>query len=370
MTLTFDEENLNELEKRFGKGENGAEEIAKETTKKMRERFRKHKKKSLRHWIVTEMGHKGTKRIHLHGIIFVEKEEGRAIRETGCYNRNWQRKANEVKGSLRYYWKYGDVWIGDYCNIQTASYITKYMLKPDRERPGFMPRLLVSPGIGAAYVEKNREYHKFRGQETITEMRLTDGKKVGLPKYYRSKLWTDEEREKLRIIRLDKNVGYINRIRYSNWNSAEIQAQLKQFRELQKQELGAKGFESPRLRRQKRIDNLIQKNYEYTRREGWMYTRNWKKRLALRKRRDADESILCLSGTRYAGIGNIPAFQGVNTILPHGAIGLRHEEHDERAWTTFWNNTQLGQSVHNRGGEDRTLRYKQMTTQWREKTPF
>ena len=37
--------------------------------------MRKRTKKSIRHWLVTELGHEGTERIHLHGIIFTEEPE-------------------------------------------------------------------------------------------------------------------------------------------------------------------------------------------------------------------------------------------------------------------------------------------------------
>ena len=34
------------------------------------ERIRKHTGKSVKHWFITELGHNGTERIHLHGIVW------------------------------------------------------------------------------------------------------------------------------------------------------------------------------------------------------------------------------------------------------------------------------------------------------------
>ena len=39
------------------------------------ERVRKKTKKSVKHWLITELGHKGTERIHLHGIIWTKDSE-------------------------------------------------------------------------------------------------------------------------------------------------------------------------------------------------------------------------------------------------------------------------------------------------------
>ena len=33
----------------------------------------KNKQKSVRHWLITELGHNGTENIHLHGIIWTNK---------------------------------------------------------------------------------------------------------------------------------------------------------------------------------------------------------------------------------------------------------------------------------------------------------
>lgn len=55
--------------------------------------MRKRTKKSIRHWLVTELGHEGTERIHLHGLIFTEEPE-----------------------KIETDWKYGYVHVGDYVN--------------------------------------------------------------------------------------------------------------------------------------------------------------------------------------------------------------------------------------------------------------
>ena len=47
--------------------------IAKTAVRKFLERWRKKHKKSVRHWLVTELGHNGTENIHMHGIVWTNK---------------------------------------------------------------------------------------------------------------------------------------------------------------------------------------------------------------------------------------------------------------------------------------------------------
>lgn len=95
VTLTFDEENLKNLREKIKieQNENKIEdnEIARIATRLFLERWRKKYKKSVKHWLVTELGHNGTERIHMHGIIWTKNKE-----------------------EIERIWKYGIVWIGEY----------------------------------------------------------------------------------------------------------------------------------------------------------------------------------------------------------------------------------------------------------------
>ena len=48
-----------------------------------RKRWWKKYKKPLKHWLITELGHDNTKRIHLHGIIWTELTEEQFEKEWG-----------------------------------------------------------------------------------------------------------------------------------------------------------------------------------------------------------------------------------------------------------------------------------------------
>ena len=94
-------------------------ELATLAVRRFLERWRKKHKISVKHWLVTELGHEGTERIHLHGII-------------------WHDNVLDIKEI----WKYGIVWIGDYVNEKTINYIIKYINKIDLDHKGYESKIL------------------------------------------------------------------------------------------------------------------------------------------------------------------------------------------------------------------------------------
>ena len=102
------------------------------------ERWRKKYKKSVKHFLITELGHNGTERIHLHGILFTK----------------------EKKETIQEIWKYGIIWIGQYTNEKTINYIMKYITKVDEDHKGFKAVILTSAGIGKQYTENKHKTSK------------------------------------------------------------------------------------------------------------------------------------------------------------------------------------------------------------------
>lgn len=135
------------------------------------ERWRKHYKKTLRHWLITELGHTGTERIHMHGIIFTNE----------VFN-------NEI---LQSYWQYGYSDIGKYVNQRTINYIIKYVTKVDNDHKLFKAQIFCSAGIGRNWM--NSYAAQSRKGTQIEYMTLPNGQKVNIPIYYRNKLWSEQE---------------------------------------------------------------------------------------------------------------------------------------------------------------------------------
>lgn len=183
VTLTFAPEELRKLLKE----ENidiECNAIAGIAVRRCLERYRKQHKKSLQHWLITELGHQNTERIHMHGILMTDNElQFEPSKEKDFYF--WK------------YWKYGMVYVGQYCNSKTVNYIVKYVHKLDEDHKGFVGQVFCSPGIGRSYMEKpgRKQLHRYRPGHTIDFYRLNNGSKVKFPTYYKNKALNEEERE-------------------------------------------------------------------------------------------------------------------------------------------------------------------------------
>lgn len=186
VTLTFNEESLNKFKNELKNTppELLENEIATRAVRLFLERYRKKYKKSVKHFLITEKGHTNTERIHLHGLIF-------------------------TNNNIEKIWQYGYIFTGQFVNEKTINYITKYITKIDFLHKDFVPKILCSPGIGKNYINrldsKRNHYNENTNETYITRT----GTKLPLPIYYRNKLYTDEQKEKLWIKKLDEETRYV-----------------------------------------------------------------------------------------------------------------------------------------------------------------
>lgn len=190
ITLTFSEE---ALEKYYKMGVTGANSIAICAVKEWREKINKRRGEAIKHFIIPETGTRFTKRLHLHGIVWTKDKA-----ETWKYVRLWQK---------------GRVDVGYKCDASTASYVTKYITKGTEEE--WKPKLMVSPGIGKAYLENPDVWirHRYMGVNTDTTYSVGNGQIVGLPGYYKRKLFTiGERRERWRMSEYEPEVRMDSRV--------------------------------------------------------------------------------------------------------------------------------------------------------------
>ncbi len=177
------------------------------------ERWRKKYKKSVKHWLITELG-KEHDRLHLHGFIFAD---------------------SNVCSDVEHLWKYGNVYIGDYCSEKTINYCVKYALKIDENHKDYKQIVLSSNGIGISYINKNKSCHTYAGQDTNETYRLPNGNVIGLPIYYRNHLFTEEQREKLWINKLNEGITYVNGIKIDISSNKGIETYNKILTQMQEQ---------------------------------------------------------------------------------------------------------------------------------------
>lgn len=209
ITLTFSPEQLGKLQKETGLDECNA--IAGKAVRRSLERWRKDHKKSLKHWYVTELGHEGTERIHLHGLIF-SNEALDFVKSNKQDFYHWK------------YWQYGLVYVGKFCNHQTINYIVKYMHKIDDDHKGFVGQCFCSPGIGRSWIDKPgvMQAHRYRPHNTNDFYRLQNGTKVKLPTYYKNKVLNENERENNWRDFMDLNKTTVLGIDHSNTDNVTL----------------------------------------------------------------------------------------------------------------------------------------------------
>lgn len=208
------------------------------------ERWRKKYKKSLRHWLITELGHGKTEHIHLHGII-------------------WTDDTKELDGI----WQYGNVWKGyentsntlqNYVNARTVNYIIKYVTKVDEQHKTYKPIILTSAGIGNHYTTiGNYITNEYKGIRTDERYRTATGHKTSLPIYWRNKIYTEEQRERLWLQKLDKEERWICGEKISIKEGEEVYYEVLEYHRKRTRNLG---YDTPEF-------IWSRKQYEMERRE-------------------------------------------------------------------------------------------------------
>jgi hypothetical protein len=159
------------------------------------ERWRKEYKKSVRHWLITELGHEGTENIHLHGIIWTDEDYDKIVKHWG-YGYVYPRNKEELDGN--------------YVNERTINYIVKYVTGVDVKHKEYKSKILTSAGIGRNYVNRSdSKINKFKGKDTKETYKNRQGYEMNMPIYYRNKIYSEEEREQLWLIKLDEDVRWV-----------------------------------------------------------------------------------------------------------------------------------------------------------------
>ena len=247
VTLTFTDESIKELNKEITgvTDYNLDNEIATLGTRRFLERWRKKYKKSVKHWLITELGGNGTENIHIHGIIWT----------------------NENKETIEKIWKYGMIFVGDYVNKKTINYIVKYVNKTDEKHPNYNSKVLTSAGIGSKYTERHdSKLNKYNGKKTDETYKTRQGIKLNMPIYYRNKIYTEEEREKLWLQKLDKEERWVCGEKIS---ISENEIEYEKIRNYYRQKNKRLGYGSNEIN----AESLEKKRYEINRRKIKQWTR-------------------------------------------------------------------------------------------------
>ena len=107
-----------------------------------------------------------------------------------------------------------------YVGEKSINYIVKYINKIDQKHKNNESRIFTSKGIGKNYIGSINSRKNIYKDETDESYTTRSGIKLGLPIYYRNKIYSEIEREKLWLEKLDKEERYIlgNKISVKNGN--------------------------------------------------------------------------------------------------------------------------------------------------------
>lgn len=83
------------------------------------------------------------------------------------------------------------------------------MTKKDMDNPEYTGKVLCSPGLGAGYIKRIGKRHEWKGEETKEDYYTRQGTYIALPKYYKYKLFTEEQREQLWIYRENSGEKFV-----------------------------------------------------------------------------------------------------------------------------------------------------------------
>lgn len=179
ITLSFSEDALNSLPIE-------ANSAAARAIMLFLKRWHKEKGKALRHWFIVELGHENTERVHLHGIV-------------------WTKHLEDIERI----WRYGNIKT-EPLTEDTVNYLIKYVNKPDKQHDGFIGKIFASKGIGQAFLDSHKAQEiKKKGAAAPQYLKLADGRKIDIPMYWRKKLFTEDQREKIWTNLLDKQERWV-----------------------------------------------------------------------------------------------------------------------------------------------------------------
>ena len=153
---------------------------------------------------MTEKGHTNTRRIHLHGLFYAREGQTK-----------WQ-----LTKLLYENWIDGYKYYGRYVNERTINYVSKHMTKKDEDNPDYISIILCSKGLGANYAKKNQLKHRWDKEKTIITYKAHNGQDLPLPRYYKTAIYTDDQRQLLWLYAEDKGVKWVKR--YRDWETKII----------------------------------------------------------------------------------------------------------------------------------------------------
>lgn len=202
LTLTYDTASVPLTERGFMSLDKRAVQLFFKRLRRDHERAgRYYLDEPIKYFIVGEYGGVSM-RPHYHAIVFnacidlfVDAEHCKELAMFGCDGRR------PVKCPQ---WKFGHITVGK-VTAASIGYTLKYMMKrgkvPQHKNDDRLPEFrLMSKRLGANYMSDSMiQWHK-EDLDNRMYVPIEDGKKISMPRYYKDKIYSKEERERLKEV--------------------------------------------------------------------------------------------------------------------------------------------------------------------------
>ena len=133
----------------------------------------------------------------------------------------------------------------------------KYVNKIDEKHKTYESRIFTSKGIGKEYINRiDSNRNKYKKEKTIETYKTRKGLELALPIYYRNKIYSEEEKERLWLEKLDKEERYVCGVKVDISNGEEEYYKLLEHMRQKNKRLGygdnAKNWELKRYENERR----------------------------------------------------------------------------------------------------------------------
>jgi hypothetical protein len=217
ITLTYDDKHVPiDIE--------GNKYVSKDDIKSFNKRFRQNlfgsSRSTYKYFIAAEYGPK-TMRPHYHGILF-----NTGIKDPFELHDQlrlaWSKQKSIGSTEREYFCNQRGITC-DIVNDNRIGYVTGYIMDKEKELASEKKVFsLKSKGLGASYFDKTDRIEWHMQSPENAYYPLPDGKKMALPRYYRDKIYSDQERKKMEEQFYQDNFikhNFSDRSEYEkNWN--------------------------------------------------------------------------------------------------------------------------------------------------------
>ena len=130
------------------------------------------------------------------------------------------------------------------------------MTKKDKDNPDYIGIVLCSKGLGANYAKENQLKHRWNGEKTIITYKARNGQDLPLPRYYKTTIYTDDQRQLLWLYAEDKGTKWVKGFEVIEANTVNKDYYERLLKEKNENGIGLHGDSIEEIERKKAINQM------------------------------------------------------------------------------------------------------------------